>query len=119
MAGRGTDIRLDAGVAELGGLVVLMCERNESRRVDRQLMGRCARQGDPGLVAEFISQRDAILQMLGPLWSKILRTWPRMTGHAITRAQSICERRGRHDRLQLLRRDRQLAKVMAFAGGLD
>ncbi|MBC9882174.1 hypothetical protein G8O24_33140 [Bradyrhizobium sp. INPA01-394B] len=119
MAGRGTDIRLEAGVAELGGLVVLMCERNESRRVDRQLMGRCARQGDPGLVAEFISQRDAILQMLGPPWSKILRAWPRITSHAITRAQSICERRGRHDRLQLLRRDRQLAKVMAFAGGLD
>lgn len=119
MAGRGTDIRLDAGVAELGGLVVLMCERNESRRVDRQLMGRCARQGDPGLVAEFISQRDSILQMLGPPWSRLLLAWPRITGHAISRAQSLCERRGRHDRLQLLRRDRQLAKVMAFAGGLD
>jgi preprotein translocase subunit SecA len=119
MAGRGTDIRLGAGVAELGGLVVLMCERNESRRVDRQLMGRCARQGDPGLVAEFISQQDAILQMLGPPWNRILLTWPPMMGLAITRAQSLSESRSRHGRLQLLRRDKQLAKVMAFAGGLD
>jgi preprotein translocase subunit SecA len=119
MAGRGTDIRLGAGVAELGGLVILMCERNESRRVDRQLMGRCARQGDPGLVAEFISQRDAILQVLDPLWNKILLTWPWMTGVAIARAQSLSESRSRHGRLQLLRRDKQLAKVMAFAGGLD
>jgi preprotein translocase subunit SecA len=119
MAGRGTDIRLGAGVAELGGLTVLMCERNESRRVDRQLMGRCARQGDPGLVAEFISQRDAILQLLGPFWSYLAQAWPRLTAIAISRAQSLSESRSRHGRLQLLRRDKQLAKVMAFAGGLD
>jgi preprotein translocase subunit SecA len=119
MAGRGTDIRLGVGVAELGGLVVLMCERNESRRVDRQLMGRCARQGDPGLVAEFISQQDSILQMLGPLWNKVVLVWPRLTGLAITRAQYLSESRSQHGRLQLLRRDKQLARVMAFAGGLD
>jgi preprotein translocase subunit SecA len=119
MAGRGTDIRLGAGVTELGGLVVLMCERNESRRVDRQLMGRCARQGDPGLVAEFTSQKDAILQILGPLWNRVVLASPRLTGFATTRAQSLSEGRSRHGRLQLLRRDRQLAKVMAFAGGLD
>ena len=119
MAGRGTDIRLGGGVAELGGLVVLMCERNESRRVDRQLMGRCARQGDPGLVAEFTSQQDAILQMLGPLWNGIVLRWPRLTGLAISRAQSLSETHSRNGRLQLLRRDTQLARVMAFAGGLD
>ncbi|MEO1831085.1 MAG: preprotein translocase subunit SecA, partial [Akkermansiaceae bacterium] len=49
MAGRGTDIKLGEGVKELGGLFVLGCERYESRRVDRQLRGRCARQGDPGM----------------------------------------------------------------------
>ena len=119
MAGRGTDIRLGSSVAELGGLVVLVCERNESRRVDRQLMGRCARQGDPGLVAEFISQQDTILQLLGPLWNKVVLVWPRLTGLAITRAQYLSESRSRHGRLQLLRRDKQLARVMAFAGGLD
>jgi preprotein translocase subunit SecA len=119
MAGRGTDIRLGEGVAELGGLVVLMCERNESRRVDRQLMGRCARQGDPGLVAEFFSQQDAILHLLGPPWKRTVTAWPRLTGLAILRAQALSQRRTRHGRLQLLRRDKQLAKVMAFAGGLD
>jgi len=119
MAGRGTDIRLGAGMAELGGLTILMCERNEVRRVDRQLMGRCARQGDPGLVAEFISQQDAILQLLGPLWNRLVTAWPKLTGLAVLRAQRLSENRGRHGRLQLLRRDKQLAKVMAFAGGLD
>ena len=119
MAGRGTDIRLGAGVAELGGLVVLMCERNEVRRVDRQLMGRCARQGDPGLVAEFISQQDVILQLLGPLWNTLVSACPSLTGLAILRAQRLSERRSRQGRLQLLRRDKQLAKIMAFAGGLD
>ncbi len=48
MAGRGTDIKLGDGVAELGGLHVIGTERHESRRIDRQLAGRCARQGDPG-----------------------------------------------------------------------
>jgi preprotein translocase subunit SecA len=97
----------------------LMCERNEVRRVDRQLMGRCARQGDPGLVAEFISQQDAILQLLGPLWNTLVSAWPSLTGLAILRAQRLSERRSRQGRLQLLRRDKQLAKIMAFAGGLD
>ncbi len=48
MAGRGTDIKLGDGVAELGGLHVIGTERHEARRIDRQLSGRCARQGDPG-----------------------------------------------------------------------
>src|SRR5690606_24106988 len=48
MAGRGTDIKLGPGVAEIGGLHVIGTERHESRRIDRQLRGRCARQGDPG-----------------------------------------------------------------------
>jgi preprotein translocase subunit SecA len=48
MAGRGTDIKLGRGVAQLGGLHVIAAERNESGRIDRQLFGRCARQGDPG-----------------------------------------------------------------------
>lgn len=48
MAGRGTDIVLGDGVAELGGLHIIGTERHESRRIDNQLRGRCARQGDPG-----------------------------------------------------------------------
>ena len=57
MAGRGTDIKLGPGVAELGGLHVIGTERHEARRIDRQLRGRCARQGDPGSSHFFISLR--------------------------------------------------------------
>ncbi len=57
MAGRGTDIKLGDGVAELGGLHVIGTERHEARRIDRQLSGRCARQGDPGVAQFFISSR--------------------------------------------------------------
>ena len=48
MAGRGTDIKLGPGIPDIGGLLVIGTERHESRRIDRQLRGRCARQGDPG-----------------------------------------------------------------------
>jgi preprotein translocase subunit SecA len=58
MAGRGTDIRLGPGVVELGGLHVIAAERNESRRIDRQLFGRCARQGDPGSAQAIICLED-------------------------------------------------------------
>jgi preprotein translocase subunit SecA len=62
MAGRGTDIKLGEGVSELGGLFVMGTERYESRRVDRQLRGRCARQGDPGLSQFFISFEDDLMR---------------------------------------------------------
>jgi preprotein translocase subunit SecA len=65
MAGRGTDIKLGAGVAELGGLMVVGTERHESRRTDRQLRGRCARQGDPGESIFFISFEDKLMLNFG------------------------------------------------------
>ena len=65
MAGRGTDIKLGAGVAELGGLHVLCTERHESRRIDRQLRGRCSRQGDPGSSHFFISLEDDLMRLFG------------------------------------------------------
>jgi preprotein translocase subunit SecA len=65
MAGRGTDIKLGAGVADLGGLHVLATERHESRRIDRQLRGRCARQGDPGSSHFFISLEDDLMRLFG------------------------------------------------------
>ncbi|MDE1171284.1 MAG: preprotein translocase subunit SecA [Verrucomicrobium sp.] len=65
MAGRGTDIKLGPGVAELGGLCVLSTERNEARRIDRQLRGRCARQGDPGGSAFYISFEDDLMRNFG------------------------------------------------------
>jgi preprotein translocase subunit SecA len=65
MAGRGTDIKLGAGVQELGGLHVIGTERHESRRIDRQLRGRCARQGDPGSSQFFVSFEDDLMRNFG------------------------------------------------------
>lgn len=65
MAGRGTDIMLGEGVAELGGLLVIGTERHESRRIDNQLKGRSGRQGDPGETQFYISLEDDLLQRFG------------------------------------------------------
>jgi preprotein translocase subunit SecA len=65
MAGRGTDIVLGEGVAEVGGLHVIGTERHESRRIDNQLRGRCARQGDPGSTQFFISLDDDLMRIFG------------------------------------------------------
>jgi preprotein translocase subunit SecA len=65
MAGRGTDIKLGPGVAEVGGLHVIGSERHESRRIDRQLRGRCSRQGDPGGSQFFISLEDKLMRLFG------------------------------------------------------
>ena len=65
MAGRGTDIKLGEGVAELGGLAVIGTERHESRRIDNQLRGRSGRQGDPGITRFFISMEDDLMLKFG------------------------------------------------------
>ena len=68
MAGRGTDIKLGPGVAELGGLVVIGTERMESQRIDLQIRGRSGRQGDPGLSKFFVSLEDDVIKKFGPSW---------------------------------------------------
>ena len=65
MAGRGTDIKLGAGVKESGGLYILGTERHESRRIDRQLRGRSGRQGDPGTSKFYISLEDDLMRLFG------------------------------------------------------
>ena len=65
MAGRGTDIKLGDGVAELGGLKIIGTERHESRRIDNQLRGRAGRQGDPGDTRFFISMEDDLMRLFG------------------------------------------------------
>src|SRR5437667_3470332 len=65
MAGRGTDIKLGAGIPEIGGLHVIGTERHEARRIDRQLPGRCARQGDPGSSHCFIGLEDDLMRLFG------------------------------------------------------
>ena len=65
MAGRGTDIKLGEGVAELGGLAVIGTERHDSRRIDNQLRGRAGRQGDPGITRFYISMEDDLMLKFG------------------------------------------------------
>lgn len=65
MAGRGTDIKLGEGVAELGGLRIIGTERHESRRIDNQLRGRSGRQGDPGESKFYLSLEDDLMRLFG------------------------------------------------------
>jgi len=76
MAGRGTDIKLGPGVAEIGGLHVLATERHEARRIDRQLRGRCARQGDPGSSHFYIGLEDDLMRLFGS--DRIVKMMERM-----------------------------------------
>ncbi len=125
MAGRGTDIRLGPGVADLGGLHVIATERNESLRIDRQLFGRCARQGDPGsaqaivcLEDEFVSgHARGMLACLkrrhGQKGQDISSSLTRIAfRHAQRRADRLASRRRRN----VIRTDHWLDEHLSFAG---
>ena len=75
MAGRGTDIKLGEGVAEIGGLHVLGTERHEARRIDNQLRGRCGRQGDAGSSQFFLSFDDDLMRIFAPEWTVKALSW--------------------------------------------
>ena len=122
MAGRGTDIALAPGVAERGGLHVIVCEPNDARRIDRQLIGRCARQGDPGSYELFVSLEDELFsgRFRGAL-ARLSRRGPAEVrpwfGRALTRvAQGLIEYRHRLTRRALLRVDETRDEFMGFAG---
>ncbi|MFN7181258.1 MAG: preprotein translocase subunit SecA [Planctomycetota bacterium] len=100
MAGRGTDIILGDGVAELGGLHVIGTQRHESRRIDNQLKGRAGRQGDPGSAQFFISLDDQLLRIFAPEWVRNMLKKQltegqfiesKMISKAVTRAQKKVE----------------------------
>jgi preprotein translocase subunit SecA len=85
MAGRGTDIKLEPGVAEIGGLYVIGTTRHQSRRIDRQLKGRSARQGDPGSSKFFISFEDSLLRLFAsPRMTAILQKFRPPEGEPIS-----------------------------------
>ncbi|MFP4446886.1 MAG: prepilin peptidase, partial [Desulfosudaceae bacterium] len=125
MAGRGTDIILEPGVAERGGLHVLMTERHESGRVDRQLAGRCGRQGDPGCCEIFLSLEDPLLREGSPGWrgraarwleKMQVDLWKSMGKKSITRAQRKIERVHAGVRKRLLRYDESRSDSLSFSG---
>ncbi len=85
MAGRGTDIKLESGVAGVGGLYVVGTTRHQSRRIDRQLRGRCARQGDPGTSKFYISFEDSLLRLFAsPRITSILQKFRPPEGEPIS-----------------------------------
>lgn len=85
MAGRGTDIKLEPGVAQIGGLYVLGTTRHQSRRIDRQLRGRCARQGDPGSSKFYVSFEDSLLRLFAsPRLTSILQRFRPPEGEPIS-----------------------------------
>jgi len=125
MAGRGTDIRLAPGVAELGGLHVIATERHEARRIDRQLFGRCGRQGDPGSYEAMISLEDELIKTHGGkgwrwLASKIARSGFPVPGWVrrffFWRVQRTAERLYSRTRRDLLKHDTYLETALAFSG---
>ncbi len=124
MAGRGTDIKLGEGVAELGGLHVIGTERHEARRIDRQLAGRCARQGDPGFCRFFVSLEDEIIEAFGEKPAARLRKRYRdrgeLTSTAMRRlvfaAQAKKERQHFRDRKLLMNYEKQRAEMRKNMG---
>jgi hypothetical protein len=119
MAGRGTDIRLADGIPELGGLHVIVTEYHESRRIDRQLIGRGARQGDPGSWEAIISMEDALFTLHVPWLLRVFgRGRMRMKPDFLrVVAQLVAERKHARERRAVLRVERNAAKQLAFAGG--
>ncbi len=75
MAGRGTDIKLGPGVADIGGLHILGTERHEARRIDNQLRGRSGRQGDAGSSQFFLSFDDDLMRIFAPEWTVKALSW--------------------------------------------
>lgn len=124
MAGRGTDIRLGPGVEARGGLHVILTEFHESRRIDRQLYGRAARQGDRGSCEAIVSLEDEVYAVNVPRFTAIVRRWKalRMPGSRMLcgvlrwMAQRSAEKRGALARIENLRTDGRLDQVLAFSG---
>ena len=125
MAGRGTDIRLGRGVADLGGLHVIATERHESGRVDRQLFGRNARQGDPGSAQAILSAEDDLLKrhLPSPVQRRIQNALEhRLPGAqhlgaaAMRVAQVLAQRKAENLRVGVARVDTWIEESLSFTG---
>jgi preprotein translocase subunit SecA len=125
MAGRGTDIKLGDGVAALGGLHVIAAELSPARRIDRQLYGRCARQGDPGSYEIFLSLEDPIVvdsaspRLRAALQRRLVSAsspWPAVARIWLARIQRRIERGHARARRSLLKMEESLKQTLAFGG---
>ncbi len=124
MAGRGTDIKLGPGVAEAGGLHVICTELHDSARIDRQLMGRCGRQGDPGTVRQYMSLDDDVIRTgYGPEMAEKLEALGKSSPKSaqgylnlLKRSQQKVERRHLRDRFVLLHHEKERKKMQREMG---
>jgi preprotein translocase subunit SecA len=125
MAGRGTDIRLSEHAIANGGLHVIMLEAHDARRVDRQLAGRCSRQGEPGTFIPILSLQDALLdETLSRSEKKLIWIGYRLYGQrfarwVMRRAQRKAERLHARMRRSLLTSDEILDHALAFSGNSE
>jgi len=123
MAGRGTDIKLGNGIADIGGLHVISTERHESSRIDWQLFGRCARQGDPGSAQAFTSIEDDLLKRFLPESIRQSIGKHFMTGYGSFMGKSLfsfsqraAEQLSFKQRKNVLHNDTWLAEALSFTG---
>lgn len=125
MAGRGTDIKLGRGVAESGGLHVIASERNESGRIDRQLFGRCARQGDPGSAQAIVSLEDEFVSryaknIIAYLKKRHAFNTKGISSNTTRAAFSLAQRRAEklalRQRKSVMRTDHWLEEQLSFSG---
>lgn len=124
MAGRGTDIKLGPGVADAGGLHVIATERHEAIRIDRQLLGRAGRQGDPGSGQMYLSLEDKLLEALTPQRHDRLIQLGRAGGKRdwnvfrklFVMAQKKTERKHYRQRLDLMHYERQRKDLLGDLG---
>jgi preprotein translocase subunit SecA len=128
MAGRGTDIVLGEGVAALGGLHVILTERHDAARIDRQLNGRCGRQGDPGSFEAILSLEDPLVRdsktnILRWTALHILRPrtylWTLAARGAIRLAQRRMSRLHERIRRDLLKHDKKMGTLLSFTGKME
>jgi preprotein translocase subunit SecA len=121
MAGRGTDIKPDATARAAGGLHVILTEFHESPRVDRQLFGRSGRQGQAGSVRAIVAADDTLFKTLPAALRRAIATPAGVSQRAVLAlavrwAQSRAEKRAYRSRLQTLQQDRDLHRLIGFAG---
>ncbi len=124
MAGRGTDIKISPAALEFGGLHVICSELHESARIDRQLIGRCGRQGDPGTYRQFLSLEDDILANgLGPKRAKKLLAYQKESSQSLSRfanlfriAQAKIERKHFQSRKMLLHHEKARQEMQREMG---
>jgi preprotein translocase subunit SecA len=124
MAGRGVDIPVDANALRKGGLHVILSERHDAGRIDRQLAGRCGRHGEPDGIQAFLSLEDPLLELINPDVVRLTSELPHKYRNPVALllfwwAQRRAERAHSGARRALLKQDQKLGILLAFSGGLE